>query len=58
VPTLTYVADPFDAGLAQSLRYESDAVVVMAGGSSPRTGRHVKSAVAAGGTAVTHYPMP
>ncbi len=30
--TLTYVADPFAAGLAHAMRYESDAVVLMTGG--------------------------
>lgn len=30
--TLTYVADPFEAGLDAAMRYESDAVIVMAGG--------------------------
>ena len=52
---LTYVDDPFTAGPAASLRYESDAVIVMEQGRIARCGpaRDILPTVA--GAPVTHY---
>src|SRR4029079_7475887 len=55
--TVTYVADPFDAGLERAMRYEADAVVVMEGGRITAHGpaRDVLPTLPEG-TPVTAYP--
>ncbi len=55
--TLTYVADPFEVGLARAMRYESDAIVVMAGGRITAHGpaRDILATLPAD-VAVTTYP--
>ena len=38
-PALTFVDDPFRAGIEAAMRYESDAIVAMAGRTSVRPAR-------------------